>query len=81
MYSEKVPDAIDLSHHLSEVSKARAISPLKGLQKYMTKPGLITMAGGVLVAGILIVRRLTLYDVQALLAPSTFRSLRFLGRL
>ncbi|KAK0453901.1 pyridoxal phosphate-dependent transferase [Armillaria borealis] len=46
MYSEKVPEAIDLSHHLSEVSKARAISPLKGLQKYMTKPGLITMAGG-----------------------------------
>ncbi|KAF8915874.1 pyridoxal phosphate-dependent transferase [Mucidula mucida] len=38
MYSEKQADAIDLSHHLSDVSKARLVSPLKGLQKYM-KPG------------------------------------------
>ncbi|KAG7449369.1 PLP-dependent transferase [Guyanagaster necrorhizus] len=46
MYSEKSPEAIDLSHHLSDVSRARVVSPLKGLQKYMTKPGLIMMAGG-----------------------------------
>lgn len=46
MASEKRQDAIDLSHHLSEVSKARATSPLKGLQKYMNKPGLISLAGG-----------------------------------
>ncbi|KAF9055066.1 PLP-dependent transferase [Hymenopellis radicata] len=45
MYSEKQADAIDLSHHLSDVSKARLVSPLKGLQKYM-RPGLISMAGG-----------------------------------
>jgi hypothetical protein len=39
-------EAIDLSHHLSKVSMERAISPLKDLQKYMDKPGLISLAGG-----------------------------------
>jgi aromatic amino acid aminotransferase I len=39
-------DAIDLSHHLSEVSKNRVISPLKGLQKYFGKPGMLSLAGG-----------------------------------
>ncbi|KAF9061386.1 pyridoxal phosphate-dependent transferase [Rhodocollybia butyracea] len=37
---------IDLSHHLSAVSRARKISPLRGLQKYMSKPGLVSLAGG-----------------------------------
>ena len=40
------PKAIDLSHHLSELSKARQLSPLKGLAKYFGTPGLITIAGG-----------------------------------
>ena len=39
-------DAIDLSHHLSELSKRRKTSPLKGMQKYMTKPGTLMLAGG-----------------------------------
>lgn len=39
-------DAIDLSHHLSEVSKNRGLSPLKGLQKYFGKPGMLSLAGG-----------------------------------
>ncbi|KAF8640115.1 hypothetical protein AX17_001351 [Amanita inopinata Kibby_2008] len=41
-----LPDAIDLSHHLSRVSKKRRISPLKGLQQYFGKPGIISLAGG-----------------------------------
>jgi len=40
------PDAIDLSHHLSEISKSRGLSPLKGLQKYFGKPGMLSLAGG-----------------------------------
>ncbi|KAJ6569919.1 pyridoxal phosphate-dependent transferase [Mycena sp. CBHHK59/15] len=40
------PEAIDLSHHLSGLSRARQTSPLKGLQKYWGKPGLISLAGG-----------------------------------
>ena len=46
MASEKQNKAIDLSHHLSDVSKARLVSPLKGLAKYMGNPNLITLAGG-----------------------------------
>jgi len=46
MLSEKRGDAIDLSHHLSNVARARQTSPLKGLQKWMGKPGLISLAGG-----------------------------------
>ncbi|KIK93495.1 hypothetical protein PAXRUDRAFT_144943 [Paxillus rubicundulus Ve08.2h10] len=46
MGPEKPPKPVDLSHHLSELSKARGISPLKGLQKYFGRPGLITLAGG-----------------------------------
>nr|GAT55950.1 predicted protein [Mycena chlorophos] len=38
--------AIDLSHHLSDVSRARETSPLKLFQKYFNKPGLIGLAGG-----------------------------------
>lgn len=40
-------DAVDLSHHLSELSKNRVISPLKGLQKYyLGNPGMLSLAGG-----------------------------------
>jgi aromatic amino acid aminotransferase I / 2-aminoadipate transaminase len=46
MDHEKLPEAIDLSHHLSRLSKARITSPLKGLQKYWGKEGLISLAGG-----------------------------------
>ncbi|TFK43565.1 PLP-dependent transferase [Crucibulum laeve] len=44
--TEKLPEAIDLSHHLSRVSRARTTSPLKGLQKYFGKEGMISLAGG-----------------------------------
>ncbi|KZP00312.1 PLP-dependent transferase [Calocera viscosa TUFC12733] len=37
---------IDFSHHLSDLSNARKVSPLKGLMKYMAQPGMISMAGG-----------------------------------
>lgn len=43
---EKLPKAIDLSHHLSAVSKARTVSPLKGLQKYLGRSDVIMLAGG-----------------------------------
>ena len=41
-------DAIDLSHHLSDLAKRRKTSPLKGLQKYMGNPNTIMLAGGML---------------------------------
>ncbi|KAL4255461.1 Class-I pyridoxal-phosphate-dependent aminotransferase-like protein, partial [Pleurotus pulmonarius] len=44
--NEPKPKAIDLSHHLSNVSKARKTSPLKGLQRYLGKEGMVQMAGG-----------------------------------
>ncbi|KAJ7744473.1 pyridoxal phosphate-dependent transferase [Mycena maculata] len=40
------PEAIDLSHHLSHAARARHISPLKGLAKYLGTPGLLSLAGG-----------------------------------
>ncbi|KAF5331715.1 hypothetical protein D9611_007705 [Ephemerocybe angulata] len=43
---EKLPESIDLTHHLSAFAKARPLSPLKGLQKYWGKPGIISLAGG-----------------------------------
>ncbi|GJJ07013.1 hypothetical protein Clacol_001211 [Clathrus columnatus] len=49
MSEEKVsslPKSIDLSHHLSNLAKSRNVSPLKDLQKYIQRPGLIQMAGG-----------------------------------
>ncbi|PSR73704.1 hypothetical protein PHLCEN_2v10623 [Hermanssonia centrifuga] len=46
MASEKQQKAIDLSHHLSDLSRARLVSPLKGLAKYMGNPNLIALAGG-----------------------------------
>lgn len=52
MSEEKVPTslpkAIDLSHHLSDIAKARHESPLKSLMKYMGKPGAVELAGGTL---------------------------------
>ncbi|RDX53764.1 PLP-dependent transferase [Lentinus brumalis] len=47
--TEKVQEkrkAIDLSHHLSDLSRARATSPLKGLARYFGRPDLISLAGG-----------------------------------
>ncbi|KAH7930638.1 PLP-dependent transferase [Leucogyrophana mollusca] len=41
-----LPDAIDLSHHLSVVARARRVSPLKSLQKYFGKSGIIQLGGG-----------------------------------
>ncbi|OAX41341.1 PLP-dependent transferase [Rhizopogon vinicolor AM-OR11-026] len=46
MSVEKRTKSIDLSHHLSELSKARTTSPLKGLQKYFSQPGILSLAGG-----------------------------------
>lgn len=46
MNSAEKPKAIDLSHHLSDVSRARATSPLKGLARFFGRPGLISLAGG-----------------------------------
>lgn len=46
MLSEKRSKAIDLSHHLSDVSLARKVSPLKYLSKYQRVPGMISLAGG-----------------------------------
>lgn len=46
MASEKKQNAIDLSHHLSQLSLRRQVSPLKGLAKYMNNPNLIALAGG-----------------------------------
>ncbi|KIY42913.1 PLP-dependent transferase [Fistulina hepatica ATCC 64428] len=43
---ETLPEAVDLSRHLSALARARTPSPLKNLQRYMNKPGLISMAGG-----------------------------------
>ncbi|BGP56694.1 hypothetical protein JCM8202v2_004324 [Rhodotorula sphaerocarpa] len=40
------PESVDLSHHLSELAKARISSPLKSLYKYFNKPGMLSLAGG-----------------------------------
>ncbi|KAJ3964126.1 hypothetical protein EV361DRAFT_956247 [Lentinula raphanica] len=42
------PKAIDLSHHLNELSRSRVPSPLKDIIKYMKEPGMISLAGGTL---------------------------------
>ncbi|KAG8997539.1 hypothetical protein FRB90_012488 [Tulasnella sp. 427] len=36
----------DLSHHLSDLAKNRQPSPLKQLAKYLMKPGILSLAGG-----------------------------------
>ena len=45
-YSDKRLEAIDLSHHLSNLALSRATSPLKGLARYFGRPGIISLAGG-----------------------------------
>ena len=45
-YAEKKQNAIDLSHHLSDLALSRSTSPLKGLARYFGRPGIITLAGG-----------------------------------
>ena len=40
------PKSVDLSHHLSDVAKARLPPPMKRLAEYMYTPGLIPLAGG-----------------------------------
>jgi len=44
-----LPKAVDLHHHLSDFSRARPLSPLKDLQKYWGKPGILSLAGGELI--------------------------------
>lgn len=46
MTYEKRDKAIDLSHHLSALSRARLPSPLKSLGKFFGRPGVISLAGG-----------------------------------
>ncbi|KAG2118769.1 pyridoxal phosphate-dependent transferase [Suillus discolor] len=47
MSVEKCAQSIDLSHHLSQLSKAMVISPLNGgLEKYKSQPGILSLAGG-----------------------------------
>ncbi|KAF9534895.1 PLP-dependent transferase [Crepidotus variabilis] len=41
-----IPSDFDPSRHLSLVAKRRGVSPLKGMQKYLGTPGLLSMAGG-----------------------------------
>ncbi|KAG8786531.1 hypothetical protein FRC15_011250 [Serendipita sp. 397] len=44
---EKLPKSLDFSHHLSDIAKARAPSPLKTFYKYYGRPGLLALAGGI----------------------------------
>lgn len=37
---------IDLSHHLNDVAGRRKPSPLKEMAKYMSVPGMTSLAGG-----------------------------------
>ncbi|KZV85986.1 PLP-dependent transferase [Exidia glandulosa HHB12029] len=46
MSAATVPKALDHSHHLSDLARARESSPLKSLIKYMGKPGIISLGGG-----------------------------------
>ncbi|KAL0949926.1 hypothetical protein HGRIS_009954 [Hohenbuehelia grisea] len=46
VFSVGEPKAIDLSHHLSVIARARRPSPLKDLQRFFGKPGIIAMGGG-----------------------------------
>lgn len=43
---DELPKAIDLSHHLSELANNRLPSPLKAFYRYMSKPGMISLGGG-----------------------------------
>ncbi|EJD35692.1 PLP-dependent transferase [Auricularia subglabra TFB-10046 SS5] len=46
MSSTELPKAIDLTHHLSDLARARESTPLLGLVKYWGKPGVVSLAGG-----------------------------------
>lgn len=43
----QLPDAIDLSHHLSNIARARTVSPLKEFQRYLGRDDMIILAGGI----------------------------------
>lgn len=43
----ELPEAIDLSHHLSLKSRSRTENVLKSLYKYMQQPDIISLAGGI----------------------------------
>ena len=45
-HQEQLPEAIDLSHHLSEVAKARLTSIIKDLTTHHGREGAIDLAGG-----------------------------------
>ncbi|WVQ78293.1 hypothetical protein IAT38_000378 [Cryptococcus sp. DSM 104549] len=45
--AQSLPKAKDMTHHLNRITKNRQPSALKELYKYMTVPGMITMAGGI----------------------------------
>jgi hypothetical protein len=64
-------EAVDLSHHLSRVARERMLSPLKGLQKYFDKPGVISLAGGWIYFVPLRITRLTI----SLPSPKVCRAL------
>ena len=76
MSCEKRTNAIDHSHHLSDLARRYGVSPLKGLQKYFSDD-LIPFAGG---AHIICSRVLLSYDVslQACPVPSISPSPRSL---
>ncbi|KAG8812930.1 hypothetical protein FRC17_001750 [Serendipita sp. 399] len=42
----ELPLALDFSHHISELAKARKPFPIKTVFKYYGRPGLLAMAGG-----------------------------------
>ncbi|KAL8281292.1 hypothetical protein RQP46_006326 [Phenoliferia psychrophenolica] len=42
----QLPDAVDLSHHLSLLSRSRMASPLKEMFRYMAEPGMLSLGGG-----------------------------------
>ena len=67
-------EAVDLSHHLSKVARERTLSPLKGLQRYYGKPGMISLAGGWIYFVPLRITRLTisLRIIQGLPSPAYF---------
>lgn len=46
MSAEKRAQAIDLTHHISDLAKRRQVSPLKGLQKFILNKDTIVLAGG-----------------------------------
>ena len=42
--SYHLPNAIDLSHHLSTLSRNRAPNMLKSMYKYATLPGMVSLS-------------------------------------